>query len=177
MSDAHTYSSDIAFTPAVKAVQARKGSRDGYASMEARGGFRTEIDEHLASWLAQANSLYLATASADGQPYIQHRGGPPGFLRMLDEATLGFADFSGNRQYATVRNLAQNPKACLFLIDYAHGRRIKIRGEARVDADPALVARLMPEGYDATPERAIVFRVAAWEVNCPRHIPRLVPSA
>ena len=138
---------------------------------------RAGINAQLEKFIAAQTSFFIGTADGEAQPYIQHRGGPPGFLRVLDGTTLGFADFSGNRQYATVRNLAQNPKACLFLIDYAHGRRIKIRGEARVDADPALVARLMPEGYDATPERAIVFRVAAWEVNCPRHIPRLVPSA
>lgn len=138
---------------------------------------RTRINAQLEQFVAAQTSFFLGTADAEGQPYIQHRGGPPGFLRVLDETTLGFADFSGNRQYVTVRNLAQNPKACLFLIDYAQRRRIKVRGEARVDEDPALVARLMPKGYDATPQRAILFTVHAWEVNCPRHIPRLLPSA
>jgi uncharacterized protein len=131
------------------------------------------ITPQLEKFIAGQVSCFLGTADAEGQPYIQHRGGPPGFLQVLDERTLAFADFSGNRQYVTVRNLAHNPKAYLFLIDYALRRRIKLRGEARVDDDPALIARLMPAGYDATPERAIVFAVNAWEANCPRHIPQL----
>ena len=138
---------------------------------------RARIDARLGKFIAAQCSFFLGTADAQGQPYIQHRGGPPGFLRVLDETTLAFADFSGNRQYVTVRNLAQNRKACLFLVDYAERRRVKLRGEAWVEGDPALLARLMPAGYDATPERAIVFAVRVWEVNCPRHIPRLVPSA
>lgn len=131
------------------------------------------LTPHLQKFIALQISCFLGTADAQAQPYIQHRGGPPGFLRVLDERTLAFADYSGNRQYVTVRNLAQNPKAYLFLIDYAQRRRIKLRGEARVDDDPALVRRLMPAGYDATPERAIVFTVNAWEANCPSHIPQL----
>jgi predicted pyridoxine 5'-phosphate oxidase superfamily flavin-nucleotide-binding protein len=138
----------------------------------------SRITPQLEKFIAAQASFFLGTADAQGQPYIQHRGGPAGFLRVLDERTLGFADFSGNRQYVTVRNLAQNPKAYLFLIDYAQQRRFKIRGEARaVDDDAALIARLMPAGYEATPERAIIFTVKAWEANCPRHIPRLLPSA
>ena len=102
MSDARSYSSDVAFTPAVKTVQARKGSRETYARVEERGGWRTEIDENLAAFLADANSFYFATASASGQPYIQHRGGPKGFIRVLDKNTLAFADYSGNRQYISL---------------------------------------------------------------------------
>ena len=178
MSDAHTYSSDIAFTPAVKAVQARKGSRDGYASMEARGGFRTEIDEHLASWLAQANSLYLATASADGQPYIQHRGGPKGFLKVLDKQMLAFADYAGNQQFITQGNLSENPRAYIFVMDYAHRRRVKVWGEARVvEDDEALTTSLMPKGYRARPEQVILFKIAAWDTNCPQHIPQKFDAA
>jgi uncharacterized protein len=178
MSDVHTYSSDVAFTPAVKAIQARKGSRDGYASMEARGGFRTEIDENLASRLAQANSFYLATASADGQPYIQHRGGPKGFVKILDKNTIAFADYSGNRQYITQGNLSENPKAYIFIMDYAHRRRVKIWGEARmVDDDPALLDALMPKGYRARPEQVVVFRIEAWDTNCPQHIPQKFDAA
>jgi predicted pyridoxine 5'-phosphate oxidase superfamily flavin-nucleotide-binding protein len=178
MSGVHTYSSDVAFTPAVKAIQARKGSRDGYASMEERGGFRTEIDEDLASRLAQANSFYLATASADGQPYIQHRGGPKGFVKILDKNTLAFADYSGNRQYITQGNLSENPKAYMFVMDYAHRRRVKIWGEARVvDDDPALLQALMPKGYRARPEQVIVFTIAAWDTNCPQHIPQKFDAA
>jgi predicted pyridoxine 5'-phosphate oxidase superfamily flavin-nucleotide-binding protein len=136
------------------------------------------ISAQLETFIAAQTSFFLGTADADGQPYIQHRGGPPGFLRVLDEATLGFADFSGNRQYVTVRNLARNPKAHLFLIDYAQRRRIKLRGEARVvEDDPALLARLMPSGYAATPERAVLFTVHAWEANCPRHIPQRFEGA
>src|SRR3954468_22699300 len=139
MSDAQTYSSDVAFTPAVKAVQARKGSRDGYAKVEQNGGWRTEIDENLAGFLGETNSFFLATASADGQPYIQHRGGPKGFVKIIDKNTIAFADYSGNRQYITQGNLSENPKANIFVKDYAHRRRVKIWGEARVvDDDPAL---------------------------------------
>ena len=173
MSDTHTYPSDVAFTPAVKAIQTRKGSRDGYADVEARGGWRTEIDERLAALLAESNSMYLATASADGQPYIQHRGGPKGFVKILDKNTLAFADYSGNRQYITQGNLSENPKAYIFVMDYAHRRRVKIWGEARVvDDDPALLQSLMPQGYKARPEQVILFRISAWDTNCPQHIPQ-----
>jgi uncharacterized protein len=178
VSDLHPYSSDVAFTPSVKAIQARKGSREAYTDVEERGGWRTEIDDNLAAFLAQADSLYFATASADGQPYIQHRGGPKGFLKILDKTTLAFADYSGNRQYITQGNLSENPKAHIFLMDYAHRRRVKIWGEARVvDDDPALLQSLMPAGYRARPEQVIVFRIAAWDTNCPQHIPQKFGAA
>jgi predicted pyridoxine 5'-phosphate oxidase superfamily flavin-nucleotide-binding protein len=178
MSDIHAFSSDVAFTPAVKAIQARKGSRDTYAQVEQRGGWRTEIDEDLAAFLAAQDSMFLATASADGQPYIQHRGGPKGFIRILDKNTLAFADYSGNRQYITQGNLSENPKANIFLIDYAHRRRVKIWGNARVvDDDPALTKSLMPQGYKARPEQVILFRVSAWDTNCPQHIPQKFDAA
>jgi len=178
MSDIHSYSSDVAFTPAVKAVQTRKGSREAYADVETRGGWRTGIDENLAGFLAQANSLYFATASAEGQPYIQHRGGPKGFIRVLDENTLAFADYGGNRQYITQGNLSENPKAYIFVMNYAHRRRVKIWGNARVvDDDPALLQSLMPQGYKARPEQVILFRVAAWDTNCPQHIPQKFDAA
>ena len=178
MSDAHSYSSDVAFTPAVKEIQARKGSRQAYAQVEQNGGWRTEIDDNLTAFLANANSLYFATASADGQPYIQHRGGPKGFVRILDKNTLAFADYSGNRQYITQGNLSENPKAHIFLIDYAHRRRVKIWGEARViDDDPALLRSLMPQGYRARPEQVILFKIAAWDTNCPQHIPQKFDAA
>lgn len=160
------------FSPAVKAIQARKGSRDAYARVERRGGWRTEIDEDLAAFIAEQRSWFLATASADGQPYVQHRGGPPGFLHVLDPKTLAFADYRGNRQYISQGNLSENAKVELFLIDYAHQTRVKIWGTARVvEDDPALLARLMPDGYDARPEQAIVIDVTAWDANCPQHIP------
>ena len=171
-------SSDIAFTPAVKAVQTRRRSRAANAAMEAEGGFRTEIDERLAAFLAEVDTAYLATANAAGQPYAQHRGGPKGFIRVVDEHTLGFVDFAGNRQYVTTGNLAENDRAFLFLMDYAHRRRIKVWGRARVvEGDDALVARLMPEGYRARPEQVVLFEVEAWDVNCPQHIPQKVDAA
>jgi predicted pyridoxine 5'-phosphate oxidase superfamily flavin-nucleotide-binding protein len=178
MSDIHAFSSDVAFSPAVKAIQARKGSRDTYAQVEQRSGWRTDIDEDLAAFLAAQDSMFLATASAAGQPYIQHRGGPKGFIRILDKNTLAFADYSGNRQFITQGNLSENPKANIFLIDYAHRRRVKIWGEARVvDDDPALTKSLMPQGYRARPEQVILFSVSAWDTNCPQHIPQKFDAA
>lgn len=178
MSDVHTYSSDVAFTPAVKSIQARKGSRDTYARQEERGGWRTEIDENLAAFLGQADSFYLATATADGQPYIQHRGGPKGFVKILDKNTIAFADYAGNRQYITQGNLSENPRAYIFVMDYAHRRRVKLWGEARmVEDDPALIEALMPKGYRARPEQVLVFRIAAWDTNCPQHIPQKFDAA
>src|SRR5215510_6023470 len=170
---AQAYSSDIAFTASIKAVQARKGSRGAYRQMEENGSWETRITPDLGAFIAAQTSVFLATASADGQPYIQHRGGPAGFLRLLDEHTIGFVDFAGNRQYITQGNLADNPRAFLCLIDYAHRRRIKIWGEAHVvEGDAALMAKLMPEGYAARPEQVILFTVAAWDSNCPQHIPQ-----
>jgi predicted pyridoxine 5'-phosphate oxidase superfamily flavin-nucleotide-binding protein len=173
MSDRNIHASDVAFTPSVKAIQTFKGSRETYARIEEHGGWRTGIDENLAAFLADANSLYFATATADGQPYIQHRGGPKGFVKILDKNTLAFADYSGNRQYITQGNLSENPKAYIFLMDYAHRRRVKIWGEARmVDDDPALLKSLMPAGYRARPEQAVLFKISAWDTNCPQHIPQ-----
>jgi predicted pyridoxine 5'-phosphate oxidase superfamily flavin-nucleotide-binding protein len=178
MSDARTYSSDVAFTPAVKAIQARKGSREACAHVEQTRGWRTEIDDNLAAFLADTSSFYLATATADGQPYIQHRGGPRGFIKVLDKSTIAFADYSGNRQYITQGNLSENPKAYIFVMDYTHRRRVKIWGEARVvDDDPALMQSLMPQGYRARPEQVILFKIAAWDTNCPQHIPQKFDAA
>ena len=123
--------------------------------------------------LGERDSAYLATANSAGQPYIQHRGGPKGFIRVLDDKTLGFADFVGNRQYITTGNLAENDRAFLFLMDYAHRRRVKIWGKARVvENDAELLAKLMPEGYDARPQQPILLTIEAWDVNCPQHIPQ-----
>ena len=169
--------SDIAFTPVVKAIQSERGSREAYAKIEARGGFRDRIDDMLTAFLAQVDTAYLATANAAGQPYAQHRGGPRGFIRGLDDRTLAFADFAGNRQYISTGNLAENDRAFLFLMDYAHRRRVKMWGRARIADDPALIARLMPDGYAARPEQAIVFTLEAWDVNCPQHIPRKLDAA
>jgi predicted pyridoxine 5'-phosphate oxidase superfamily flavin-nucleotide-binding protein len=171
-------SSDVAFSSSVKAIQTRKGSRHAYERVEAKGGWQTIITPDLAAFIAAQTSIFMATSSRDGQPYIQHRGGPAGFLQVLDEKTIGFADFSGNRQYISLGNLAENPKAHLFLIDYVHRQRIKIWGEARVvEDDPVLMETLMPKGYGAKPEQAILFTVAAWDSNCRQHIPQRFEAA
>jgi len=178
VSDAQSYSSDVAFTPAVKAIQTRKGSREAYAEVERSHGWRTEIDENLAALLADTKSFYLATASADGQPYIQHRGGPKGFIKILDKTTIAFADYAGNQQYITQGNLSENPRAHIFVMNYAYRQRVKIWGEARVlEDDPALMRSLMPQGYRARPEQVILFKVKTWDINCPQHIPQRFDAA
>ena len=175
---ARAYSSDVAFTPSVKAVQTRKGSRSSYARVEERGGWQARINPDLARFIEAQTSVFLATVNSEGQPYIQHRGGPAGFLKVLDDKTIGFADFVGNKQYITQGNLAENHKAHLFLIDFAHRQRIKIWGEARViEGDAELMARLMPHGYKARPEQVILFTVSAWDANCPQHIPQRFEAA
>jgi uncharacterized protein len=171
-------SSDIVFSPTVKTIQVQRGSRESYAAMEQRGGWKTVIGDDLKAFIEAQTSVFLSTANMAGQPYIQHRGGPAGFLRVLDEQTIGFADFAGNRQYITLGNLADNPKAFLFLIDYAHRQRIKIWGDARVvENDSALIDKLMPQGYRARPEQAILFTVSVWDANCKQHIPRRFDAA
>ncbi|UVK41924.1 pyridoxamine 5'-phosphate oxidase family protein [Mesorhizobium sp. AR07] len=176
--NAHAFTSDVAFTPTVKAIQARKGSRQSYARVEERGGWQTVITSDLAALIEMQTSVFLSTANGDGQPYIQHRGGPAGFLKVLDEKTIGFADFAGNRQFITQGNLADNPQAFLFLIDYAHRQRIKLWGTACVvENDAELMAKLMPRDYKARPEQVILFAVSAWDANCPQHIPQRFEAA
>lgn len=170
-------SSDIAFTPSVKAAQTAHGSRGSSARMEASGGFQTEITPDLVAFLANIDTAFLATASADGQPYAQHRGGPPGFIRALGADLLGFADYAGNRQYITTGNLAENDRAFLFLMDYARARRVKLWGHAHMTDEAALIARLMPDDYKARAEQALLFKISAWDTNCPQHIPRKVNLA
>ena len=171
-------SSDIAFTPAVKAIQTRRGSRQAYAKREARGGFNTAITPDLAAFLSEVDTAYLATANHLGQPYVQHRGGPKGFIRIVDDKTLGFADYAGNRQYITLGNLTENDQAFLFLMDYTNRRRVKLWGRARViEDDPALIGALMPPGYRARPEQAILFAIEAWDINCSQHIPQKFDAA
>ena len=169
-------SSDIAFTARIKAIQAERGSRANYARMEERGGFRTELTDDLAQFLAAIDTAFLATANAAGQPYVQHRGGPKGFIKILGPKTLGFADYRGNRQYISTGNLTENDRAFLFLMDYAHKRRVKLWGRGRISDDPQLIAALMPAGYGAKPEQAILFEVEAWDINCPQHIPQKVDA-
>jgi len=164
------YASDIAFTPAVKRIQTNKGSRAGYARMEEKGGWQQTVTPDLAHFITARDSFYLATANADGQPYIQHRGGKAGFLKIIDDKTLAFADFQGNRQYISSGNLSENDKAYIFLMDYAHRQRIKIWGRARIVDDPAQMARLTDANYGGIPEQAIFFDITAWDANCPQHI-------
>ncbi|MBZ9763746.1 pyridoxamine 5'-phosphate oxidase family protein [Mesorhizobium sp. CA8] len=172
------FTSDVAFTPTIKAIQSRKGSRDSYARVERRGGWRATITPDLAAFIEAQTSVFLATANAEGQAYIQHRGGPAGFLKVLDEHMIGFADFSGNRQFITQGNLEDNDQAFLFLIDYMLRQRIKIWGRARVvENDPELTAKLMPADYKARPEQTILFTVTAWDANCPQHIPQRFEAA
>lgn len=170
--------SDVAFTPTVKAIQTREGSRHAYARMEEGEGWETTITSDLAAFIAAQTSVFLGTANAAGQPYIQHRGGPAGFLHIVYEKTIAFADVRGNRQFITLGNLAENSKAHLFLIDYAHRQRVKIWGEARVvEDDPALLEKLMPPNEKSRGERVILFKVTAWDANCPKHIPQRFEAA
>ena len=164
------YVSDVAFSPAVKRRQEEKGSRMGYARMEEKAGWQDTVTEDLTSFIGARDSFYFGTANTDGQPYIQHRGGKPGFLKVLDDKTLAFGDFRGNRQYITSGNLSENDKAYIFLMDYPNRRRIKIWGRARAVDDLELLARLSDSDYDAVPQQAIVFDITAWDVNCPQHI-------
>lgn len=167
--------SDIAFTPAVKAEQVRRGSRAQIERMEQSRGWPSTVTADLVAVLQATRSFYLGTATATGQPYIQHRGGPAGFLRVVDEKTLGFADLAGNRQYITAGNLAENPHAFIFIMDYARRRRVKIWGNARVvEGDDALLAALRPNEGRLVAERVILFTIDAWDRNCPQHIPQLV---
>jgi predicted pyridoxine 5'-phosphate oxidase superfamily flavin-nucleotide-binding protein len=171
----HQFSSDIAFTSSVKAVQTVNGSRDSYAKMERTRGFETQVTPRLESFLAEMDMFYLGTSNVEGQPYIQYRGGPTGFLRPVDQKTLAFADFGGNQQFITVGTLSENQKAFIFLMDYANSRRIKICGTARVvENDPDLLVSLSDPEYPASPERAILFTIEAWDVNCPQHIHKRV---
>ena len=163
--------SDIAFTSAVKAAQQQRGSRKAYEKVEQRGSWKDIVTPGLAEFIAQRDSFYLGTASRDGQPYIQHRGGPRGFLKVLGQRTLATADYAGNAQYISIGNLTENPKAFIFLMDYPNRHRIKIWGEAEfVENDPDLLARVIDPNYKARPERVLVFHIKAWDVNCTQHI-------
>lgn len=168
-----SFISDVAFTPAVKEVQVRKGSRDTYARAENKGMMQREISEDLADFISRQISVFLASVSSDGAPYIQHRGGPPGFIKVLGPTTLGFVDYKGNRQYISQGNFSENPKAHLFLIDYMNRRRVKIWGEVSViEDDPDLISKLMPEDSQGHPEQVMIFEISAWDINCPQHIPQ-----
>jgi predicted pyridoxine 5'-phosphate oxidase superfamily flavin-nucleotide-binding protein len=158
------------FTPTTQRAQAERGSDKAYVARVAEG-FPDKVTPELASFIAEQDTVFLATATAAGAPYLQHRGGPKGFIKVIDEKTLGFADYRGNRQYITLANLSENDRAFLFLLDPARKQRIKLWGRARVvEDDPALVERLFDKGYKARPERAILFTIEAWDVNCSSHI-------
>ena len=162
--------SDLVFPPAVRRAQAERGTAQAYAR-KIEQGFPDTITPELAAFIAEQDTAFLATASADGAPYIQHRGGPKGFIKVVDERTLGFADYRGNKQFITLGNLSENDRAYLFLIDFSRRQRIKLWGRARVvENDDALVATLFDRGYRAKPERAILFTIEAWDVNCSQHI-------
>ena len=166
--------SDIAFTQAVKAQQAARGSRDAFEKQMARRDWQEKVNHDLKAFIADRDSFYFATTSETGHPYIQHRGGPRGFLKVLDDHTLAFADFSGNRQYISTGNLDGNDRVHLFLMDYASQQRIKIWGRAQVvEDDPELLEKLTDPGYSGRPERAFVITIEAWDINCPQHIPAL----
>ncbi|MEM1242145.1 MAG: pyridoxamine 5'-phosphate oxidase family protein [Cyanobacteria bacterium P01_H01_bin.26] len=163
---------DIAFTPGVQAAQTQRGSRETYERYTAKAPANDTITPELAEFIAQMDGSYLGTVSSNGYPYVQFRGGPPGFLKVLDNKTIGFADFSGNVQYITVGNLSENDRAFLFLMDYRHRRRFKLWGRARyVEDDPALIEQLRLPDYPAKIERAVLFTIEAFSQNCPQHIP------
>jgi predicted pyridoxine 5'-phosphate oxidase superfamily flavin-nucleotide-binding protein len=165
-----TNNSDIVFPAAARRAQAERGSARVYAKKIA-SGFPDRVTPDLAGFIAELDTAFFATVSAEGAPYIQHRGGPKGFIKVLDDKTLGFADFAGNKQYITISNLAGNDRSYLFLLDFANRQRIKLWGRARVvENDPALMERLADPGYRARPERAILFAIEAWDVNCSQHI-------
>ncbi|MCZ6817857.1 MAG: pyridoxamine 5'-phosphate oxidase family protein [Planctomycetota bacterium] len=171
--------SDIAFTDSVKSAQRRLGSRRSVETMIQERDWPQKIDPALAEFIAQSDSFYLATAGADGQPYIQHRGGPKGFLKILDERTLAFADYAGNRQFISTGNLADNDRVFIFLMDYANRRRFKLWGRAEIVEDDAeLTARVSDPAYrQGRAQRVFVFRIKAWDVNCPAHITRRFDEA
>jgi predicted pyridoxine 5'-phosphate oxidase superfamily flavin-nucleotide-binding protein len=165
-----TNNSELVFPPAVRRAQAERGSAGGYAK-KVEHGFPDRVTPELAAFIAEQDTAFLGSASAEGAPYIQHRGGPKGFIKVVDEKTLGFADYRGNRQYITLGNLSENDRAYLFLIDFSRRQRIKLWGRARVvENDDALIERLFDRGYKAKPERVILFTIEAWDVNCSQHI-------
>ncbi|MGB7256536.1 MAG: pyridoxamine 5'-phosphate oxidase family protein [Pseudolabrys sp.] len=162
--------SDRVFTPAARRAQAERGSAKAYERRFAEG-FPDKVTPELAAFLAEQDTAFLATATAGGAPYIQHRGGPKGFIKVIDERTIGFADYRGNRQYITLANLSENDRAYLFVLDPARQQRIKLWGRARaVEGDNALIEKLFDKGYRARPERVILFTIEAWDQNCSQHI-------
>lgn len=162
----------IAFTPAVKAMQEKMGSRENYERFVEKGADNNAVTPELAQFISAMDGFYLGTVTSNGYPYIQFRGGKAGFLKILNPRTLGFADFRGNVQYISVGNLSESDRAFLFLMDYRNRRRLKILGRARiVEDDPAVIEQVQDREYSATVERAIIFEIEGWDWNCPQHIP------
>jgi predicted pyridoxine 5'-phosphate oxidase superfamily flavin-nucleotide-binding protein len=167
---AHRFS-EIAFTPAVRAAQAAHGSARAYESrLAGETPFGDRLGEPEAEFIAARDSFYMASVGETGWPYVQHRGGPAGFLKVLDETTLGFADFRGNRQYVSLGNVTGDDRVCLFLMDYANRARLKLFGHARITNDPADLARLASAGYAGKVERGWLIEVSGFDWNCPQHI-------
>jgi hypothetical protein len=161
---------DLVFPPAVQRAQRDRATESAY---DARlvSGFPDRVTPDLAAFLAEQDTAFLATATKSGSPYLQHRGGPKGFIKVIDDRTVGFADYEGNRQYITLGNLSENDRAFLFVIDFSRRQRVKLWGRARVvENDPELVQRLLDRGYRARAKRAILFTIEAWDVNCASHI-------
>jgi predicted pyridoxine 5'-phosphate oxidase superfamily flavin-nucleotide-binding protein len=162
--------SDLVFPPAARRAQAERGSDKAYAG-RVEAGFPDSISPELAEFITRLDTAFLATVSENGAPYIQHRGGPRGFIKIIDDKTLGFADYRGNRQYITISNIQSNDRAFLFLLDPGTRSRIKIWGRLRaIEGDTALIEKLFDKGYKARPERVLLFTVDAWDVNCSQHI-------
>jgi len=165
----------LSFSPAVKAAQASYGARDHGLRLEQKEPANDRLTDDLMKFIAGADSFFIATASRDGWPHVQHRGGPAGFLKILDDRTLAFADYAGNKQYITVGNLSENDRVLLFLIDYERGRRLKVWGRSRaIDDDPILLGRVRDPDYPAKAERVIRIDVMAFDLNCRQHFPKLV---
>jgi predicted pyridoxine 5'-phosphate oxidase superfamily flavin-nucleotide-binding protein len=165
----------LSFSSAVKETQARYGAREYGIRLERQEPARDCLNDDLKAFIAAADSFFIGTASRDGWPHVQHRGGPAGFLKIFDDRTLAFADYAGNKQYLTVGNLSENDRVLLFLIDYERGRRLKLWGRGTVlDGDPALIERVSDPGYPARIERVIRVDLLAWDLNCRRHFPKLI---
>jgi hypothetical protein len=167
---------EVMFSNAARTEQTCRGSRNVYARWAAAGRFARELSAELISFIGERDSAFLATASTDGQPYVQHRGGPIGFIKVLSKRSIAFANYAGNKQYISFGNLAENDRAFIFLIDYEQGRRLKLWGRARVVVEPTILNRLADSTYPARVEGAILFDVLAWDWNCSQHIPRLLPA-
>ena len=163
---------EIAFTPGVKSEQERNDSRRGYARLEGGDDHHDKLGADEAAFLAGRDSFYMATVSEAGWPYIQHRGGPAGFVHVLDSKTIAFADFTGNRQYVSAGNLQSNDRVSLFFMDYPNRTRLKVLGRARLTGadEDGLVERLRPPGGRVRVERGMVITVAGFDWNCPQHI-------